>query len=319
MLPDLALDGRRIVVTGGRGFLGSEVCRQLEAAGARTVALGSRDYDLTEQSEVRRMLEETEPSIVVHAAAAVGGIGANVSSPGRFLYANALMGLAVLEESRLYGIDRLVLISTTCAYPKDAPLPLNENDVWSGPPVGATGPYGMAKRLLHEACAQYEVQYGFDSAVLMLANLYGPGDDFDESSSHVIPALIRRYIEAHDSGSASLTNWGSGNATREFLHVRDAARAIVMACATRVGPEPINIGTGVETSIAGIAECVQRAVGYAGTVEWDASKPEGQPRRYLDVTRAQERLGFQAAIDLQSGIPEAVESYRSLSKLRVAS
>lgn len=312
-MSDSDIRGRRVVVTGGRGFLGSEVCRQLAAEGADVVPLSSRDYDLTEQSEVRRMLRETDPFILVHAAAAVGGIGANVAYPGRFLYANALMGLTVLEECRVHGVDRLVLISTTCAYPKDAPLPLNEDDVWAGPPVGATGPYGMAKRLLHEACAQYAVEYGFDSTVLMLANLYGPGDDFDESSSHVIPALIRRYVEAQEADAPSVTNWGSGSATREFLHVRDAARAIVTACRRQVGPAPLNIGTGTETSIRDIAGFIQGAVGYTGEVCWDTSKPEGQPRRYLDVSRARERLGFEASIDLRTGIPEAVEWYRSLS------
>jgi GDP-L-fucose synthase len=258
------------------------------------------------------MFAHLAPSVVVHAAAAVGGIGANVDNPGLFLYANAIMGLALLEESRLHGVERFILISTTCAYPKDAPLPLREDDLWSGPPVGATGPYGMAKRLLHEACATYYRQYGMDSVVLILANLYGRYDNFDDTTSHVIPALIRRYLSATESVAPSVINWGSGAATREFLHVTDAARAAALACTADVGVEPMNIGTGIETSIRQIAQCVQDAVGYRGAVEWDASKPEGQPRRYLDVTRARERLGFEANVQLRQGISDTVDWYKWL-------
>lgn len=318
-MPELDLRDRVVMVTGGRGFLGTEVCRLLEQRGAVVHALGSADYDLTQQTEVRRAMNELRPSIVVHAAAAVGGIGANVANPGLFLYANALMGLMVLDEARLHGVERLVLVSTICVYPEHAPIPLREEDVWSGPPVGATGPYGMAKRLLQEACLRYAEQYGFDSAVLILTNLYGPGDNFDESSSHVIPALIRRYDEARRRGDASVTNWGSGRATREFLHVRDAARAIARAIEVGPGPRPINIGTGAQTSIAEIASLVQLATGYSGDVRWDASRPEGQPRRYFDVSRAHELLGFEASISLEDGIPETVDSYRStLSRLSTA-
>jgi GDP-L-fucose synthase len=298
-----------VVVTGGRGFLGRHVSSELEKLGAIVQPIGRRDYDLTEQVEVRRMLKDLAPTIVVHAAAAVGGISANVSNPGLFLYSNATMGLSLLEESRLHGVERFVLISTTCAYPKDAPLPLGEDDLWSGPPVGATGPYGMAKRLLHEACATYDRQYGFSSAVLVLANLYGPHDNFDGSASHVIPALIRRYASAAETKNVRVVNWGSGAATREFLHVSDAARAVALACTADVAVEPMNIGTGVETPIKEIAQYVQEAVGYDGPVEWDTSKPEGQPRRYLDVSRARERLGFEANIPLKEGIIDTVSWY----------
>jgi GDP-L-fucose synthase len=303
-LGDLA--GQVVAVTGGRGFLGTHACQALQAAGARTVALGSSDFDLTEQAEVRRMYREVAPAAVVHAAAAVGGIGANVANPGRFLYENGLMGLSLLEEGRRAGIERFVLVSTTCAYPEDAPLPLRESDMWAGPPTGATGPYGMAKRLLHEACATYERQYGFSSAVLVMANLYGPGDHFAPETSHVIPAMVRRYVEARTSGAEVVVNWGSGNATREFLHVEDAARALVLAVSADVGPEPINVGTGVEQSIREVAEEVARATGYRGRTEWDTSKPDGTPRRYLDVTRAREALGFEARRSFAEGITGTV-------------
>jgi GDP-L-fucose synthase len=305
------LAGRTVVVTGGRGFLGSEVVRRLEERGATVHALSTLDYDLTQQSEVRRLFGELRPEFVVHAAAAVGGIGANVANPGLFLYANALMGLMVLEEARLAGVESLVLVSTSCAYPEHAPLPLHEDDLWNGPPTGATGPYGMAKRLLHEACARYAQQYGFDSSVLLLANLFGPGDDFSEASSHVIPAMIRRYVDARNAGLPSVTNWGTGNATRELLHVSDAARAIVLALETSPGPEPINIGTGTDVSIRQLAEAIQRAVGYEGEVLWDTTKPEGTAKRYFDTARARERLGFEPAFTLAGGIADVVSYYES--------
>ncbi len=306
--PDLS--GKKIVVTGGRGFLGVHTCRALEAAGANVVPIGSSDFNLIEQSDVRRLYAELKPNIVVHLAAACGGIGANVENPGRFLYENAVMGLVLLEEARQADIDKLVLISTTCAYPKDAPLPLQEDSIWTGKPVGATGPYGMAKRLLHEACETYGRQYGLDTTVLVPANLYGPEDHFEEEKSHVIPAIIRRFVEAQAEGLEEVINWGSGTPTREFLHVRDAAHGIALAAATKTGPEPIHLGTGVETSIADLTTTIADAVGYAGPLKWYTTKPDGQPKRYLDVTRAQEQLGFTAEVPLGEGIAETVAWYR---------
>jgi GDP-L-fucose synthase len=308
-MTDISLAGCNVVVTGGRGFLGRHVARALSARGAAVQAVGRRDYDLTQQDDVRRLVHELRPSVLVHAGAAVGGIGANVANPGKFLYQNAVMGLMLLEEARLANVDKIVLISTTCAYPQDAPLPLREDDMWSGPPTGATGPYGMAKRLLHEACATYARQYGTQSAVLVLANLYGPEDNFEPETGHVIPALIRRYVEATEGNVPALTNWGSGHATREFLHVADAAEAVVLAVATPTESHPINIGTGVETSIRELATIVGDAVRYEGDVRWDTSKPDGQPQRYLDVTRAGEELGFTAHVPLSAGIKETVDWY----------
>ena len=301
----------RIAVTGGTGFLGRHVCRELARRGHEVAALGRRDHDLTEQADVRRLFAERRPEVLVHLAAAVGGIGANVANPGRFLSENALMGLLLLEEGRRAGVHRTVLASTTCAYPKDAALPLKEDDLWSGPPVGATGPYGMAKRLLHEALAGYRKQYGTRGAVLILANLYGPEDHFDEETSHVIPALIRRYVEAAAAGTASVTNWGTGTPTREFLHVRDAARAIAIAAERQDDPVPMNIGTGRETSIRELTSLIAELTGFKGEVLWDPTKPDGQPRRYLDVSRARELLGFTASITLAEGLRETVDWFRS--------
>lgn len=300
-----------VVVTGGRGFLGRFVTNELTSRGHAVTALGRTDYDLTEQAEIRRMYAELRPAIVVHLAAACGGIGANVRNPGRFLYENAAMGLMVLEEGRRAGLERLVLVSTTCAYPQDAPLPLREDDLWNGPPTGATGPYGMAKRLLHEACLNYAKQYGFRSAVLVPANLYGPEDHFDLESAHVIPALIRRYVEAAERGDPEVVGWGTGRPTREFLHVRDAAHAIALAAESLDDPRPVNIGTGLETSIAELAALVARAAGYEGRIAWDPSKPDGQPRRFLDVRRAREVLGFESRISLGEGLAETVAWYRA--------
>jgi GDP-L-fucose synthase len=307
----MSLQGKKVIVTGGRGFLGGFVCKALAKRGAEVSPIGSSEYDLTNQSDVQRMYKEQHPDVVVHLAAACGGIGANVENPARFLYENAMMGLMLLEQGRQHELKKFVLISTTCSYPKDAPLPLQEDSIWTGKPVGATGPYGMAKRLLHEACETYGRQYGLDCAVLVPANLYGPEDHFEEEKSHVIPAIIRRYVEAKDAGLESVSNWGTGSPTREFLHVADAAEAIAIAAEKDVDCVPINLGTGIETSIAELTELIASTVGYEGEVEWDTSKPDGQPKRYLDVSRCKELLGFEAKISLEDGIQETVEWYRA--------
>jgi len=306
----MSLDGKTVVVTGGRGFLGGFVRKALAVRGATVIPIGSAEYNLIEQNDVREMYDNEKPDIVVHLAAACGGIGANVENPARFLYENALMGLLLLEGARLHNLKKFVLISTTCSYPKDAPLPLQEDSIWTGKPVGATGPYGMAKRLLHEACETYGRQYDLPCAVLVPANLYGPEDHFEEEKSHVIPAIIRRYVEAQDAGIEKVSNWGSGTPTREFLHVADAAEAIALAAEKDVECVPINLGTGIETSIAGLTELIAKAVGYEGEVFWDTSKPDGQPKRFLDVSRAKDMLGFEAKISLEDGIRETVDWYR---------
>ena len=307
----MSLQGKKIVVTGGRGFLGGFVCRVLSDRGAEVVPIGSSDYNLIEQADVRRMYKEHSPSLVIHLAAACGGIGANVENPARFLYENAIMGLLLLEEGRQHNLEKFVLISTTCSYPKDAPLPLQEDSIWTGKPVGATGPYGMAKRLLHEACETFGRQYELPCVVLVPANLYGPEDHFDEEKSHVIPAIIRRYVEAKEARLDEVSNWGTGSPTREFLHVADAAEAIALAAEKDIPSDPINLGTGIETSIADLTTMIARAVGYEGAVAWDTSKPDGQPKRYLNVNRAKELLGFEAKIDLETGIQETVDWYRT--------
>jgi len=301
--------GRRVLVTGGHGFLGRNVVACLRASGAEVIAPRRTACDLVEQAQVRALLSEARPRQVIHLAAACGGIGANVANPGRFLYENALMGLHLIEAARQAKVEKLVLISTTCAYPQDAPLPLSEDSLWDGKPTGATGFYGMAKRLLHEAVAAYGHQYGFNGVVLIPANLYGPEDHFDPAHSHVVAALIRRYVEATDAALPEVVNWGSGRPSREFLHVRDAARGIVLAAAAHADPAPVNLGTGIETPIGQLAEMVSRAAGYPGVTRWDTTKPDGQPRRVLDVSRAQ-AFGFRAAIPLDQGIHETVAWFR---------
>jgi len=299
--------GKRVVVTGGRGFLGRFVTRLLGESGATAIPLGRSDYNLAEQADVRRMYAECTPDIVIHLAAAVGGIGANVANPGRFLYENGVMGLMLLEEARKAEIDKFVLISTICSYPRDVAIPLREETLWDGQPVGATGPYGMAKRLLHEAVRTFGEQYDTKGIVLVPTNLFGPEDHFDPEISHVIPAMIRRYINAREEGVPKVVNWGSGNPTREFLFVRDAARAIVMATALHDDPAPMNIGTGVETSIRELAETIAELTGYEGEVAWDPTKPDGQPARYMDVSKAREAIGFQTEVSLRDGLAETID------------
>ncbi|MEE2786486.1 MAG: NAD-dependent epimerase/dehydratase family protein [Myxococcota bacterium] len=308
--PDIeqALKGRRTLVTGGPGFLGQYLVQALRDLGAEVLAPTRKTVDLLEQQQVRNYLAATRPQYVIHGAAACGGIGANVQNPGRFLYENAMMGLMLIDECRRVGTQKFALVSTTCAYPKSAPMPLQEDTIWDGAPTGATGPYGMAKRLLHEAIATYGQQYNFAGNVFLPANLYGPYDHFDPENSHVVAAMIRRYVEAKQQGAETITHWGSGSPTREFLHVRDAVRGMLLGLVRDDLPRPVNLGTGIETSIRTLAEIIAELTQFSGATDWDTSKPDGQKRRVLNIQRAAE-FGFEAAIPLREGLVETIDWY----------
>lgn len=310
-----------IAVTGGRGFLGSYVCRQLASAGAPAAnirALGTNDYDLRDKSQVAALYRELEPDVVIHLAAVVGGIGANRENPGRYFYENLVMGAELIEEGRRYGrLQKLVGIGTICAYPKFTPVPFHEDELWNGYPEETNAPYGLAKKMMLAQIQAYRQQYDFPGVFLLPVNLYGPGDNFNPNSSHVIPALIRKLDEAIDAGLDEVTLWGDGSPTREFVHARDAARGIVLATERYTDVDPVNIGAGMEISIADLAAQLAEIMGYQGRVVWDSSKPNGQPRRMLDVTRAQERFGFRAVISFEEGLAETVAWWRD-NKARIA-
>lgn len=303
----MQLAGARVLVTGGAGFLGRRVCAQLADRGAGDVIVPRRaEHDLTEQAAVRDLLASHRPDVVVHLAAEVGGIGANRANPGRYFYANAAMGLHIIEESRRAGVAKFVQIGTVCSYPKHTPVPFSEDDLWNGYPEETNAAYGVAKKSLIVMLAAYREQYGFNGISLLPVNLYGPGDNFDPETSHVIPALIRRFVEARDRGDGVVWVWGTGTASREFLHVDDAARAIVTATERYDRPDPINVGAGHEIRIADLVAVVARLTGYEGEVRWDTTKPDGQPRRMLDTTRAREHLGFAAEVTLEDGLRETI-------------
>jgi GDP-L-fucose synthase len=305
-------EGRRVTVTGGRGFVGRRVVAMLGELGPAAVsAFPSSYYDLTRQDDVSRMYEETRPDVVIHLAARVGGIGANRRNPGRFFYENIVMGVEVMEQARRSGVDKFVQVGTVCAYPKYAPVPFSEDSLWDGYPEETNAPYGIAKKALLVQAQSYRAEYGFNAIYLLPANLYGPGDNFDEASSHVIPALIRKCTEARDRGLPSITAWGTGTATREFLYVDDAAQAILLAAERYDKPEPVNLGTSHEVSIRELTEMVVRLTGYQGRVDWDPSKPDGQPRRKLDVRRAREEFGFEARVPLEEGLRRTIERYET--------
>jgi GDP-L-fucose synthase len=303
------LADKRVLVTGGSGFLGSHVVERLTGRCAEVLAPRSADYDLVEVDAVRRMYKELRPDVVIHLAARVGGIGANRDNPGSFFFANAQMGISVIEEARRAGVAKLVVAGTICAYPKFAPIPFREDDLWNGYPEETNAPYGIAKKALLVQCQAYRQQYGLNAVMLFPVNLYGPRDNFDLASSHVIPALIRKCVEAKERGDSRIVLWGDGSPTREFLHVEDCARGLVLAAEAYDGADPVNLGTGHEITIRDLATKIAELTGFRGEVVWDTTKPNGQPRRCLDVTRARERFGFSAEIPLDEGLRGTVTWY----------
>lgn len=296
-----------ICVTGGAGFLGKAVCRRLRQSDVREIFVPrSAECDLTDAAQVRKLYDLAKPNLVIHLAAEVGGIGANQLHPGRYFYANMAMGLNLIEEARRRGGVKFVQVGSVCAYPRDCSLPFREADLWSGYPEETNAPYGIAKRALGVMLDGYHREYGFPGVYVIPVNLYGPGDNFDPVSSHVIPALVRKFREAVDRGASRVECWGSGRVTREFLYVDDAAEAIVLAAEKLNDPSPLNLGTGDEISIAGLAEKIGKLSGFRGTIEWDVSRPDGQPRRRLDVSRAARLLGWRASVSLDEGLARTV-------------
>jgi GDP-L-fucose synthase len=304
--------GRRVMVTGGGGFLGRVVVRHLEASGATDVFVPrSADYDLRTRDGIERALADGRPELVIHLAAVVGGIGANRENPGRFFYENAIMGIQLMELARLAGVAKYAQIGTVCSYPKLTPVPFHEDDLWSGYPEETNAPYGLAKKMLLVQGQAYREQYGFNVIHLIPVNLYGPGDNFDPASSHVIPALIKKCVDAREAGADHIDVWGTGAASREFLYVDDAAEGIVLAAERYDGAEPVNLGVGREITIRELVELIARLTGFSGELRWDASKPDGQPRRALDTSRARERFGFVAKASFEDGLQATIDWYRA--------
>jgi GDP-L-fucose synthase len=301
---------RRVTVTGGSGFLGSAVVDRLRASGCEPFVPRSAEYDLTDAHAAARLMRDAAPDLVMHLAARVGGIGANRANPGVFFYDNLLMGAHVIEQARRAGVGKVLVVGTVCAYPKHTPVPFREADLWNGYPEETNAPYGIAKKALLVQAQAYRQQYGLDTIYLLPVNLYGPRDNFDPASSHVIPALIRKFVEAVEAGRDTVEVWGTGRATREFLYVDDCARALLLAAERYDGAEPVNVGSGREVSIRELADRIAALCGFTGRIAWDASKPDGQPRRLLDTSRAVEAFGFTATTPLDEGLAATVDFFR---------
>lgn len=305
-----SLGPKRIIVTGGAGFLGVAIVAELEKRGCQSIFVPrSRDYDLTRQEAVDRLYREHPAEIVIHAAAVVGGIGANRNNPGAFYYQNLLMGAELIEQARHHGVEKFVALGSVCAYPKFTPVPFHESDLWNGYPEETNAPYGIAKKGMLVQLQGYREQYGLHGIFLLPVNLYGPRDNFDLETSHVIPAMIRKFVEARDLGAASVTLWGDGTPTREFLYVDDAALGIVLAAERYDSPEPMNIGAGFEISMRELADTIRSLSRFRGEITWDTSRPNGQPRRCLDVSRAEREIGFRAATSFEDGLQKTIAWY----------
>ena len=303
--------GKRVAVTGGAGFLGSFVGEALRARGCPSPFVPrSRQYDLRKEADIARMLADARPDLIIHLAAVVGGIGANRDNPGRFFYDNLVMGAQLMEAARQAGVAKFVAIGTVCSYPKFAPVPFREEELWNGYPEETNAPYGLAKKMLLVQSQAYREQYGFNSIFLLPVNLYGPRDNFDPSSSHVIPALIRKCVEAAETGAPEIVVWGTGHATREFLYVADAAEAIVLAAERYDESQPVNLGTGTEISIKDLVTLIANQTGFTGRITWDTTKPDGQPRRMLDTSRAAQYFGFVAKTSFEEGLRKTINWYR---------
>jgi GDP-L-fucose synthase len=301
----------RVLITGGGGFLGSHLVDRVRRDGIEPFVARRKDYELTDAGDVARLFADAQPEVVIHLAAEVGGIGANRANPGRYWYSNLMMGAHVLEQSRIAGVRKLVLLGTICSYPKFAPVPFRENDLWNGYPEETNAPYGIAKKTLLVGADGYREQYGLDSIYLLPVNLYGPRDNFDLETSHVIPALVRKMVDAEERGEPEIVLWGDGSPTREFLYVDDCAEGIWLASQHYDGTDPVNLGTGEEISIRELAELVAELTGYTGEIVWDTTKPNGQPRRKLDVSRAEELFGFRAHTTLRDGLETTIAWFRS--------
>jgi len=305
------IEKKRIAVTGGKGFLGTHLIKKLEECGCRQISIiDLPQYNLTNIVDIRKMFEENKPEIIIHLAAKVGGIGFNQEKPAELFYDNIIMGTQLMHEAYLHGVEKFVALGTICAYPKFTPVPFKEEDLWNGYPEETNAPYGLAKKMMLVQSQSYRQQYGFNSIFLLPVNLYGPGDNFNPRSSHVIPALIKKCVDAIENKENKIEIWGTGLATREFFYVEDAAYAIYLATESYNNSEPVNIGAGYEISIRQLTELIVKLTGFTGNVVWDRSKPDGQPRRMLDTSKALAQFGFQAKTDLQTGLKKTIEWYR---------